>query len=51
MSKIYEIKNEDKSIFVHGDLDYSFNALHDNGTTQEMIKKQGEDLNYKKKKS
>ena len=29
MSKIYEIKYQDKSIFFNGDLDYLFNALHD----------------------
>ena len=29
MSKTYEIKYEDKSIFFNGNLDYLFNAVHD----------------------
>ena len=29
MSKIYEIKYENTSIFVNGDLDYLFNAVHE----------------------
>ena len=41
MSKLYKIKYQDKSIFFNGDLDYLFNACHDNKT--ELILNKGND--------
>ena len=42
MSKTYEIKYEDKSIFVKGDLDYLFKALYE--PEAEVISKTSADI-------